>query len=102
MLSFYRKEILSRIKKSKDKFIESLSFNNVKIERKDDHIYYTGKVSEEFIVRGYVDLEGSGEEVYLSKKQKIVIYKTSLSYNNQQGDYFTKQTIENLMRYRIS
>ncbi|MBI1859066.1 MAG: hypothetical protein HYR97_08160 [Candidatus Melainabacteria bacterium] len=93
----------------KDEFISRVIFDRVKIQKKEDHIYYIGEVAEKITVIGFIDFEGKGEEVFIqknptqdSKKHKIIMYKTCVDYTSQRYDYFTKQTIKSLIRTRSS
>ena len=105
LINFSRKQS----EEPKSKPLPKLNFESVKIERRDNVIFYMGPVSNDLKIIGFIDFEGNGEEVLIrkfevpnSKKHKIIMFKTTLNKSHQRHDYFTRATLESLSRVRIS
>lgn len=105
LINFSRKQN----EEPKSKSLPKLNFESVKIERRGNVIFYTGPVSNDLKIIGFIDFEGNGEEVLIrkydgpgSKKHKIRMFKTTLNKSHQRHDYFTRTTIESLTRVRIN
>lgn len=110
------KEIVKLIRASKSNghlseshSFSGVKFENVKIQRKENYIFYFGPVSDGLTIFGFMDFEGNGEEVYIKKSNgdkkrghKVIMYKTMLDYKTLRSDYFTKATLHNLLRTRLS
>lgn len=96
----------NKISRPKKSFLAGLLFEKVNIERKNGSIVYFGKVKEHVRVSGFINSDGTGEELFIFsgsaiRRHRVKKYRTELDYTHFKGDYFTKSCLEGLKRIRI-
>lgn len=96
----------SKVNRPKNSFFAGLSFEKVSLERSNGCIIYFGKVKEKVRVSGFINPDGTGEELFIFtdnviRRHKVKKYRTILDYNHFKGEYFTKSCLEGLKRVRI-
>lgn len=90
----------------KNGFLSDLSFEKVNLERSNGCIVYFGKVKEKVRISGFINSDGTGEELFIftdsiTRKHKVRKYITALDHNYFKGEYFTKSCLEGLKRTRV-
>ena len=97
--------MLSKIFKVKKKsnLFKDFKFDNLKIEKVNNYIFYRGSVINGRVIVGFIDNEGKGEEFLILDKEEdgnFIRFKTTLNFADFKTDYLTQGLIENLVRVK--